>query len=73
MAAVKCCVRKSRFFAVQQQAWCGFQHHQGEYLFCFLFSDPIIAGLTTSPKNSGDIRKPGAVILKLVWDTPFLK
>ena len=29
----------------EARALCGFQHHKGENLFCFLFSDPIIVGL----------------------------
>ena len=54
VAAVKCCVRKSRFFRCPGRLWnrtredralCGFQHHKGENLFCFLFSDPIVVGL----------------------------
>ena len=31
----------------EARALCGFQHHKGETLFCFLFSDPITVGLTT--------------------------
>ena len=29
----------------EARALCGFQHHKGENLFCFLFSNPIIVGL----------------------------
>ena len=51
MAAVKCCVRKARFFAVragtkrEARALFGFQPHKGENLFCFLFPDPVNVGL----------------------------
>ena len=41
------CIRDRR----EARALCGFQHHKGENLFCFLFSDPIILGLS-SIKNS---------------------
>ena len=54
VAAVKCYVRKTRFLRCPPRLWnrtretralCGFQHHTGENLFCFLFFDPIIVGL----------------------------
>ena len=32
----------------QARALCGFQHHKGENLACFLFSDPISVGLSTA-------------------------
>ena len=48
-AAVKCFVRKARLLFEQNErsrrlVWV--QHHKGENLFCFLFSDPIVVGLT---------------------------
>ena len=51
VSAVKCCVRKARFFYCPGRFWnrtreakalCRFQHHKGKILFCFLFSDLII-------------------------------
>ena len=60
VAAVKCCVRKTRFFRCpgrllnrtrEARALCGFQHHKGEKLLCFLFSDPTIVGLSPFPKR----------------------
>ena len=49
---------KSTFFfaAVEQnersqRVLCGFKYHKGENLLCFLFSDPIIAGLGVSMKE----------------------
>ena len=57
MAAVKRCVRKTRFVRCPGRLWnrtrgtrtlCGFQHHKGEKLLCFQFSDPIIVGLIVS-------------------------
>ena len=57
VAAVKCYVRKTHFFFSllgqvleqnkrSQSLVCGFQHHKGENLLCFLFSDPVIVYLT---------------------------
>ena len=46
---------KNTFFSLllnrtrEARALCGFQHHKGENLFCFLFSDPIIVGLNSRP------------------------
>ena len=34
----------------ESRALCGFQHHNGENQFCFLFSDPIIVGLKAAHK-----------------------
>ena len=54
MVAVKCCVRKSTNLSLSRQAvnrtrearaLCGFQHHKGDILSSFLFSDPIMVGL----------------------------
>ena len=54
VAAVKCCVRKARFYRCPGGLWsrtrearalCGLQHHKGENLFSCLFTDPIFVGL----------------------------
>ena len=53
-AAVKCYVRKARFFRCPDRLWnrtreartlLRIQHHKEENMFCILFSDPIIVGL----------------------------
>ena len=60
MAAVKCSVRKARFFRCPgrllnrtraARALRGFQHHKGEHLLCFLFSDPMYVGLRNLVPN----------------------
>ena len=54
VATVKCCVpKKARIFSLSgpavennersQRALCGFQHHRGENVFCFLFSAVVVA------------------------------
>ena len=30
---------------------CGFQHHERENLFCFLFSNPIVVSLSNEPER----------------------
>ena len=51
---------KSMFFSLllnrtrEAKALCGFQHHKGENLFCFMFSDPIIVGPTLELKKKRD-------------------
>ena len=54
VAAVKCRVRKARFYRCPGRLWnrtrgaralCGFQHRKGENPFCFMFCDPTIVGL----------------------------
>ena len=61
VAAVKCCVRKARFFRCPGRLWsttrearalCALQHHKGEKQFGFLFFDPIIVGLEGISKQN---------------------
>ena len=59
MAAVKCYVRKARFFPLvlnrrgEARALCGFQHHKGGNRFCLSFSDPITVGLRITRHRMG--------------------
>ena len=88
VAAVKCCVRKARFFRCPGRLWnrtrearalCGFQHHKGENLCYFLFSDPINVGLRPTiivPENRKQVGFP-FIVLKPAGsavgsDGPFL-
>ena len=54
VAAVKCCVRKARFFRCPGRLWnktrearalCGFQHHKGEKKIVFCFPIPQLSAL----------------------------
>ena len=61
VAAVKCCTKDVCFRCPgrlwhetrEPRALCGFQHHKGENLCCFLFSDSIIVGLITAVNGIG--------------------
>ena len=51
---------KSTFFPqllnrTEGRALCEFQHHNGENLFCFVFSDTIIVGLNVG--NVGSVEQ----------------